>query len=58
MGEQVYMLDMNNLQLSDLGTKLSPINDKHLSGLKHSWYEKSQKPVSHQEFVDLSLIHI
>jgi hypothetical protein len=46
------MLDMNNLQLSDLGTKLSPINDKHLSGLKHSWYEKSQKPVSHQEFVD------
>ena len=46
------MLDMNNLQLSDLATTLYPIEDKHLLDLKRSWYEESQKPVSHDEFVD------
>lgn len=43
---------MNKLQLSDLDTTLYPIHDEHLSDLKRAWYEQSQKPVGHEEFID------
>ena len=52
MEEQVYMLDINNLKLSDLDTTLHAIEDNHLSDLKRAWYDESQKPVSHNAFVD------
>ena len=52
MEEQVYMLDINNLKLSDLDTTLHAIEDNHLSALKRAWYDEPQKPVSHDAFVD------
>ena len=49
---QVCMLDINNLQLSDLNQTLTPVRDTHLSDLKKAWYYDSQQSVDHGEFVD------
>ncbi len=46
------MLDINNLQLSDLNNKLHPVQDQHLSNLKQEWYSQPQQPVSHNQFLD------
>lgn len=46
------MLDIDDLRLSDLDTKLFPIKDKHFTSLKNSWYSESQKPIDHNEFLD------
>ena len=46
------MLDMNNLQLSDLDKILYPPQDNHLSSLKEAWYNEPQKPITHNDFVD------
>ena len=46
------MLDINNLQLSDLDTTLHPLEDKHLSDLKQAWYSQPQESVSHNQFLD------
>ena len=46
------MLDIDNLQLSDLDVILHPIEDEHLSSLKKSWYKDPQQPIKHDDFVD------
>ena len=46
------MLDINNLQLSDLDRILHPVEDKHLSDLKDAWYKDPQQPIKHNDFVD------
>ena len=46
------MLDLNNLQLSDLDKVLRPVQDDYLSSLKEAWYNESQKPITHDDFVD------
>ena len=46
------MLDINNLQLSDLDSILRPLEDKHLSDLKDAWYKEPQQPIKHNDFVD------
>ena len=51
-GGPVCMLDINNLQLSDLDTTLHPLEDKHLSDLKQAWYSQPQESVSHNQFLD------
>ena len=38
------MLDITNLQLSDLDKTLYPLQDQHLSNLKNSWYRDPQNP--------------
>ena len=46
------MLDITNLQISDLDKTLYPLQDKHLSDLKHRWYNDSQKPINHNDFIN------
>ena len=46
------MLDINNLQLSDLDQTLNPVHDEHLSGLKKAWYHDPQHSIDHDAFVD------
>ena len=45
------MLDIDNITLDDLDTTLYSVNDKFLSELKRKWFEESQKPIDHSEFV-------
>ena len=46
------MLDMNDLQLSDLDKLLNPVYDEHLSDLKKAWYHDPQQSIDHDAFVD------
>ena len=46
------MLDITNLKISDLDKTLYPLQDKHLTDLKHRWYNDSQKPINHNDFVN------
>ena len=52
MEGQVCMLDINNLQFSDLDQTLYPVYDEHLSALKKAWYHDPQQSIGHGEFVD------
>ena len=45
------MLDISNLQIDDLDKTLYHPQDRHLSDLKHRWYNDSQKSISHDDFV-------
>ena len=46
------MLDIVNLKLEDLDKTLYSLQDNHLSSLKEAWYNESQKPISHNDFID------
>lgn len=46
------MLDIDNLKLSDLNKTLVAVDDDHLQRLKGAWYDESQKPTEHDEFID------
>ena len=46
------MLDIHNLQLSDLDQTLNPVHDEYLSGLKKAWYHDPQQSIDHDAFVD------
>lgn len=46
------MLDIDNLQLSDLNKTLVAVDDDHLQRLKHAWYNEPQKPIEHDAFIN------
>ena len=48
------MLDIDNLKLSDLKKTLVPLQDSYLTELKEKWYSDPQKPIGHNEFIDMA----